>query len=77
MGLLKIIKEFRFVRTVNVAYIKQDGERDGETLWVERDFAYNLPNKGDAVIYKNEHYRVGTRWFNKNIDLIEIDLTDL
>lgn len=77
MGLLKILKEFRFVRTVNVAYIKQEGERDGETLFVERDFAYNLPNKGDAVIYNGQHYRVGTKWHDRDENLIEIDLLDL
>lgn len=75
MGLLKKLKEFRFVRTVNVIYIDQEGT--GEMLFVERDFAYNLPNKGDAVIYNGQHFRVGTRWFDMDNDFIEIDLTDL
>lgn len=77
MGFMKILKEFRFVRTANVAYVKQGGYRDGETLWVERDFAYNLPNKGDAIIRSGYDYRVGTKWFDKDLNLIEIDLTDL
>jgi len=77
MGLLKILKEFRFVKTVNVIYTKQDGLRDGETLLIEREFAYNLPNKGDAVIIEGEHYRVGTRWHDRDQSFIEIDLLDL
>jgi len=75
--MLKRLLEFRFVRTVNVAYIKQEGSNDGETLWVERDFAYNLPETGNAIIRDGNHYRVATKWFDKDSGLIEIDLTDL
>jgi len=75
--LLRILKEYRFIRTVNVIYTKQDGPRDGETLLIERDFAYNLPSKGDAVIIDGEHYRVGTKWHDKDNNFIEIDLLDL
>lgn len=69
MGIIKILKEFRFVKTVNVIYTKQDGPRDGETILVEREFAYNLPNKGDAIIIEGEH--------DKDENFIEIDLLDL
>lgn len=77
MGFMKILKEFRFVKTVNVIYTKQGGSQDGETLLIEREFAYNLPAKGNAVILKGELYRVGTHWHDKDQNFIEIDLTDL
>lgn len=77
MGLLKRLLEFRFVRTVNVIYTKQDGPRDGETLLIEREFAYNLPNRGDAIVIDQQMYRVGTRWHDRDENFIEIDLLDL
>lgn len=71
--LLKALREFKFLKTVNVIY---EHEYTG-TLFVDRCLAMDLPNTGDAIIYNGLHYRVGTRWFNKDENCIEIDLADL
>lgn len=82
--LLKTIKEFRFVKTVNVIYQYQNlndktdkAFEDGSTVFIERCFAMDIPKTGNAVIYEGSYFRVATIWHNKDENCIEVDLNDL
>lgn len=81
---LKILKEYRFIKTVNVIYKYQNvhSERetkykDGDTVWIERCFAMDVARTGEAIIKDGYYFRVATIWHNKNENCIEIDLNDL
>jgi hypothetical protein len=82
--LLRILNEYRFIKTVNVVYQFQNVDdrretkyQDGETIWVDRCFSMDVPQTGHAIIYDGYYFRVATIWHNKDANCIEIDLTDL
>lgn len=71
--LMQIFRELFFLKRVNVIY---EHEHEG-MLFVERVLSMDLPRKGDVVIWKSQHYRVGTIWFDKDEKVITVDLSDL
>lgn len=73
MGLIKIIRELKFLKRVNVIY---EHEHEG-MLFVERVFAFDIPKRKEAVVWKGKDYRVGTIWHDKDAKTITVDLTDL
>lgn len=82
--LLRIIFEYRFVKTQNVVYQYQNlssrenpNFEDGSVVFVDRCFAMDIPKTGEAIIYNGNYFRVATVWHNKDSNCIEVDLNDL
>jgi hypothetical protein len=80
----KIIRMLSFLKTVNVVYQYQNlndredsAYRDEEVIFIDTCLRSDLPRTGEAIIYKGQYFRIATIWYNKDQDIIEIDLNDL
>ena len=73
MGLIKILRVLKFLKTVNVIY----RDEQDETVFVDRVLTADLPRTGEVIIRSGRYWRVGTIWHDQDENIIEIDLTDL